>query len=166
MALPAHREVVSLAEFTAPGLLAPDLAAGTAAAVVEELAGRFVKEGAISDPTAFVSAVLEREQKLGTATPSGVAFPHARLASVRRLRFALGRFPTPVRWGGEHLPPVRMVCLVAIPLAEAAAYLKLMATLSWFCRNSAQVEELLDAQDSRAMMAILSRTAPSADTRR
>lgn len=161
----SHPETISLADYTNPALLVAALTAREAPAVIGEMAQRFAREGVIENGAVFATAVMERELKLGTASPAGVAFPHARAESVRQLRFGFGRFPAPVRWGGEHFPPVRLVCLVAIPLTEAAAYLRLMATLSWLCRNGALVKELLDATDNRAMMAVLSRATPLAQGR-
>ena len=83
----------------------------------------------------------------------GWAVPHARLAGIPRLSFALGRTAKPLAWFGGQ--PVHTVFLFAVPETEAAAYLNLISGLAKLSQDRLRREHLADASDSPAMFEVL-----------
>jgi mannitol/fructose-specific phosphotransferase system IIA component (Ntr-type) len=109
----------TVADYTEPSLMVPLLRSRDAAGVTAELCSTLDRQGRISDLLPFYHAVISHEALSSTAMAPGWAMPHARLAVVRRLSFALGRTAEPLVWfGGE---PVNMVFLFAVPESQAAA---------------------------------------------
>jgi fructose PTS system EIIA component len=73
-------------------LITLDLQADDARGVIREMAATFERDGRVTDPNAYVDAVLAREQETGgTGMESGVAVPHAKSPGVARAGFAFGR---------------------------------------------------------------------------
>src|SRR5512145_2873924 len=56
---------------------------------MEELAHLFPHE-VCADPPALIKALKEREEIMSTGIGFGIAIPHARISSVKRLTFAMG----------------------------------------------------------------------------
>lgn len=58
--------------------------------IIEEMIDLMVAAGQIEDRQETVDAVIEREKKMSTGMQSGVALPHGKTASVKRLVVAFG----------------------------------------------------------------------------
>jgi mannitol/fructose-specific phosphotransferase system IIA component (Ntr-type) len=145
----------TLADFTSPALILPGLRSNDSAGVIAELARALGQEGCVPDPAVFTATVLKREALCSTVMESGMAFPHARLESVPRLAFALGRRAEPLAWGPAGAPPVSLVFLLAVPASEAAGYLALISGLARFSRQPGLIPGLLAAAGSAGMLALL-----------
>jgi mannitol/fructose-specific phosphotransferase system IIA component (Ntr-type) len=148
----------ALADFTGPALLVPRLHERDAAGIISELSNALQTDGCVPDVLPFYHAALNREMMANSALDCGLAFPHARLKGVKRLRFALGRTTEPVIWGPKGSWPVRLVFLIAVPATEAANYLHLLSALTSVARQPAALEALIAAPDAAAMLAVLRQT--------
>jgi len=143
----------SVADYTDPSLIVPLLRSRDAAAVTAELCSTLQRQGRINDLLPFHHAVITHESVSGTVISPGWALPHARLAGIAGLTFALGRTAEPLAWfGGE---PVCMVFLFAVPESEAMAYLSLIAGLARLGQDRLRLERLGDAPDSLTMFEVL-----------
>ena len=145
--------MMTLADYTAPDLIIPRLHGRDASDLTAELCLVLEQRGRLSDRSAFYDAVIRRESMASTAIPPDWAMPHARLADIPRLSFALGRTPAPVRWFGSQ--PVSMVFLFAVPEAEAAAYLNLISGLARLSQDDSCLGRLANAPDGPSMFAVL-----------
>lgn len=120
---------MTLADFTAPGLVVPQLRGRDVAGVIQEL-GEALRNGRrVPDLRAFCQAALERERLVSTDTEAGMAFPHARLDAVHTLTFAFGRATQLLPWRPGAGASVRFVFLIAVPPADSAQYLQLISGL-------------------------------------
>jgi mannitol/fructose-specific phosphotransferase system IIA component (Ntr-type) len=143
----------SVADFTEPSLMVPLLRSRDAAAVTAELCSTLEREGRTSDLLPFYHEVISREALSSTVISPGWALPHARIAGIPQLCFALGRTAEPLVWfGGE---PVNMVFLFAVPEREAGAYLNLISSLARLSQDRLRLERLADAHDSQTMFEVL-----------
>jgi mannitol/fructose-specific phosphotransferase system IIA component (Ntr-type) len=131
----------SLAEYTRPGLIVPQLQERDTAGVVNELTRILHREGCVPDVLAFYHAALNHEFLVNSATESGIAVPHARLNSVTNSGFAFGRATAPLMWGPRPSRPVEFVFLLSVPATDAAGFLQLLSALARF----GQEEDLLAA---------------------
>lgn len=147
---------MTLADFTNPQLIMPNLAGGETASVIRELTQLLQADGSITDSLGFLEAALHREFMAPTQVSSIVAFPHARLSSVNRLSFAFGRGLAPIAWGGKH-DTVRMVFLLAIPPDGSGAYLDLLSAFSVMIRKPEVRQRLLKAADGEEILRLLGR---------
>jgi mannitol/fructose-specific phosphotransferase system IIA component (Ntr-type) len=143
----------TVADYTEPLLMVPLLRSRDAAGVTAELCSMLERQGRITDLLPFYHAIISHEAVSSTAMSPGWALPHARIAGIPHLCFAVGRTAEPLVWfGGE---PVSLVFLFAVPQNQAAAYLNLIAGLAKLSEDHARLERLADAPDSETMFEVL-----------
>ena len=133
----------------------PEAKGVTAQDVIAELCERLETAGRLNDRTAFIKAVMAREQLSPTIFPPGWAFPHARLADIPQLSFGMARTSKPIPWVGWGGSGVRLVWLFAVPEGEPKAYLNLIASIAKFSQDASRAEQLTQARDAGAMYAVL-----------
>jgi mannitol/fructose-specific phosphotransferase system IIA component (Ntr-type) len=148
---------LSVADFTSPELMVPELRGRDAPTVIRELCAVLHNAGRVPDPLGFCQAVFNREFLLSTANADGTAFPHARVSGLSRMSLAVGRSPEPFRWGSQAPGPVRVVLLCAVPATEATAYLLLMSGLVRWLRQEGSVATLVNAGGTAGIVKVLSR---------
>jgi mannitol/fructose-specific phosphotransferase system IIA component (Ntr-type) len=154
--LPATAQV-SLADFCRPGLVVPELRERDTAGIIGELSQTLQRHGCVADVLPFYHAALNQELMANSAQACGIAFPHARLAAVKQLQFALGRTPEPVIWGAKGSWPVQLIFLLAVPATDAACYLHLLASLARLGQQPDLLAEMRAAPCAEAMVAVLER---------
>jgi mannitol/fructose-specific phosphotransferase system IIA component (Ntr-type) len=143
----------NVADYTAPLLMVPLLRSRDAAGVTAELCSMLERQGRISDLLPFYHAIISHEALSSTAMSPDWALPHARIAGIPHLCFALGRTAEPLVWfGGER---VSMVFLSAVPQNQAAAYLSLISGLAKLNQDHGRLQRLADAPDCEAMFEVL-----------
>jgi mannitol/fructose-specific phosphotransferase system IIA component (Ntr-type) len=146
---------LSLANYTRPKLIVPQLRERDAAGIISELSQVLQREGCLSDVLPFYHTALNQELMANSALECGIALPHGRLNGVKQLQFAFGRAPEPVIWGSKGSGPVQLVFLLAVPATDAACYLHLLASLARLGQQAERVDELRAAQDATAVIAVL-----------
>lgn len=158
---------MTLADFTSPGIIIPWLRGQDVATILQELSQVLYQEKRVPDMLPFYHAVLNREFLVNTDLEPGMAFPHARLAGLSELSFALGRSPRPISWGARTGHPVRLVFLLAVPATDSTQYLQVISGLARFAREARLVEKLYSAQDTFQIFEVLQqiplRTTANAD---
>ena len=147
--------VTTLASFTSPGLIVPQLRGRDSAAVIGELGSRLQGEDRLNDPLSFYNAAMSREWLSSTAMAPGWALPHARMKGLPQLAFALGRSTEALNWPGAGGVAVRLVFLFAVPEADGASYLTLISGLAKLSRDPARCQSLLQAPDPQAIFEVL-----------
>lgn len=146
---------VTLADFTSPGLILPQLRGRDAASVLQELSQVLQQEKRIVDWLPFYHTALNREFMVGTDMEAGMAFPHARLPALNGVSFALGRSDKPLAWGASPAGSVRLVFLLAVPATDATQYLLLISGLARLAKDPRLVEKLHAARDAGQLLAVL-----------
>lgn len=156
---------MTLADFTAPELVVPRLRGEESASAIKELTEALHAGSRVPDSLPFYQAVLNREFMAGTDMEAGMAFPHARIAGLKEVSFALGRSPGPLRWGHPAAGSVRLVFLLAVPATDAAQYLLVISGLARLSRDAGLVARLHEAVDAHAMHEILRQVRLSSQPR-
>lgn len=152
-------EAISVADFTSESLIAPQVIGPDAAGVIQQLSRLLQQEARVPDLLPFYHAALNREFLVSTAMDYGMAFPHARMAGLKQLSFALGRSARPITWGSQATVPVRLVVLAAVPASDATTYLALISSLARLAREPQWLEQLHAAKDAAIIHAILRQIA-------
>jgi PTS system nitrogen regulatory IIA component len=145
----------TLADFTSPALIVPHLENHVPAALISGLCSLLQEGLGLSDSDAFCDAVIARELMSPTAISPGFALPHARLAGLPQLCFALARSSRPLTWFVESSVQVQVIFLFAVPEAQAKMYLNVISAVAKLSQNPALVRELMRAPDSRAVLEVL-----------
>lgn len=146
---------VSLADYTRPALIVPELRERDTAGIISELSQTLQREGCVPDVLPFYHTALNRELMANSALECGIAFPHARLSGVKQLQFAFGRVAEPVIWGSKGSWSVQHIFLLAVPATDAACYLHLLASLARLGQQAKLLAELRAAHSAKAILAIL-----------
>jgi mannitol/fructose-specific phosphotransferase system IIA component (Ntr-type) len=146
---------LSLADYTSPALLLSQLRERETPGVIKELSHLLQQEGCVPEVLPFYNEALNREFLVNTATENGFAFPHARLAGVTHMSFALGRSRDPLTWGAKGSLPVSFVFLVAVPATDAAAYLQLLSGLVRLGEKSEWLHQLRRARNPKELYEVL-----------
>jgi PTS system nitrogen regulatory IIA component len=136
-------------------LIVPQLRERDTAGIIGELSQVLQRQGFVPDLLPFYHAALNQELLANSALECGLAFPHARLAGVKQLQFALGRTPVPVIWGAKGPWPVQLIFLLAVPATDAASYLHLLASLAKLGQQTERLAELRAAGNAEAILAVL-----------
>jgi mannitol/fructose-specific phosphotransferase system IIA component (Ntr-type) len=145
----------TLADYTSPALMVPELQSKVAAGVIAELCSVLQRQERLNDSATFYDAVMHRELLSTTLIAPGWALPHARLKGLRQLSFALARSSQPLVWFGESGFGPQTVFLFAVPEEEAKTYLNVIAALARLNQNTALLEQLLHAPDGKTMFGVL-----------
>jgi mannitol/fructose-specific phosphotransferase system IIA component (Ntr-type) len=146
---------VSLADYTRPALLIPELRERDTPGIISELSQALHRNGSVPDVLPFYHAALNQELLSNSASDCGIAMPHARLGGLKQLQFALGLLPKPVVWAAKHSWPVQVVFLLAVPATDAAGYLHLLATLARLGQQPGLMLELRSASTPQAILRVL-----------
>jgi mannitol/fructose-specific phosphotransferase system IIA component (Ntr-type) len=149
--------MTTLGDFTEPRLLVPHLLGADQASAIHELAHRLQQAGRIPDSLGFFQAVLHRDYLTSSVAENGVAFPHARGRDLPGLSFALGLSDGGVRW--HNGASVRVIFLLAVPVADSRLYLNIMAELTRFTRSEHRLKTLLASAEPRDIWQLLKRQA-------
>src|SRR5271154_2415689 len=99
---------MTLADFTEPNLLVPELLNERQESAIAELSHRLKDAGRIKNAREFTSAVLKHESLVSTVFDE-VAFSLARGYTATELSFAIGLSQYGVRWGEPKAPSVFVV---------------------------------------------------------
>ena len=133
---------VGIARFSAPGLMAPKLAATTH----EEVIGGFVE-----DPATVTELALRREAIVSTAVEHGLAFPHVRDVEGGGLTFAVGMKEKGIKFGAHEDHLSKIFFFIVIPTPATAFYLRLLAGLVRTFESTEARKELLDCDTPEQM---------------
>ena len=145
---------VSLADYTQPALIVPQLRERDTAGIISELSQVLQRNGCMPDVLPFYHTAPNQELLANSAVECGLAFPHARLDGVKQLQFAFGRAPRPVIWGARSSWPVELIFLLAVPATDAASYLHLLASLARLGKQPEELADLRRAESAEAILAV------------
>lgn len=108
----------------------------------------------------ILKALVAREAQRSTAMGGELAFPHARLENLSQARLALATFDEPIMFEDE---PVRIICLILVPISEPAISLQIMAQMSRIMMQSDMHDKICAAGSPESLRAIIKQSNPRID---
>ncbi len=122
---------MKLSDIIVPGAITADLDATTRNEAIEQLLSLLADAGAISARTVkeATTAVLAREKQATTGIGKGVALPHAKIKSVKRVIGAIGRSGAGIEFGSLDSKPVYIVILLLSNPDNPDEHLQAMETI-------------------------------------
>ena len=135
----------SLAQWIRPGSVLPDLTAGSAAGLLDELADSVARSLPGVASAALRFGFAEREALGTTAVGGGFAIPHCRLAGARDLALRVARHPAGVDFGALDGQPVQVFFAVVAATSSATAHLEALRAIARFVRQPGTLGRLLAA---------------------
>ena len=109
----------------------PNLDAASRDEAVEQLVQSLADAGAISKRSVreCISAVLTRERQATTGIGKGIALPHAKIKSVKRIVGTIGRSDTGIDFSALDSKPVYIVILLLSNPEDPDEHLQAMETI-------------------------------------
>lgn len=131
-------------------LFISDLQAKDKEGVLREFADRFRSMERISDQEIVLDMLLRRESLGTTALGKGVAVPHIRTLTTRKLILAFGRCAEGVEFDAPDRKPVCLFFVLIGPYsAQASQYLQALGKVAEFCQIKRVREKLLHVSNFR-----------------
>lgn len=125
--------------------------------VLEELVDLLIKAGEIDDREEMVKVLLEREKLGSTGIGEGIAIPHGKTRTVKKLVAAFGRSGKGVDFNSLDGEPAHLFFLLVAPHDSAGPHLKALARISRLLKEQDFREELMKAPNSEILLDIIRR---------
>jgi mannitol/fructose-specific phosphotransferase system IIA component (Ntr-type) len=150
-----ERLTVSLANFTSPRLIVPELQARTTTGVVNELNQVLHFHEGLPEHLFAKPAVINRELLTSMKLDGGLVIAQVRLSTLPNTRFALGRAKEPLPWRASNLKPLDFVALVVEPSGKADEYKRVVAALNALAGHAEALKLLREAASAEEMLGVL-----------
>lgn len=136
-------------------LVIDGLSSKTKDEVIKEIASKFKKAGVVKDKNKFIEALLAREKIESTAIGGGIAIPHARSDTVKRLTVGLGRSKEGVNFDSLDGKPTNLIFIIASPSNVKKEYLQTLARIARICKNNKTREALINAKNKHEILGFI-----------
>ena len=121
---------------------------------LQELARRAAEISGEHERAVF-DVLMERERLGTTGVGNGIAIPHGKLASLKRLHGLFARLEQPVEFQAIDDQPVDLIFLLLAPESAGADHLKALARVSRLLRDKAICKKLRGTDTPDGLFAIL-----------
>jgi len=122
---------------------------------IEELARAFECTDLCSDIDSLVNALKEREEIMSTGIGAGIAIPHAKIASVKEMAFAVGISEKGIDFDSMDGHPVNLIILVIAGEKQHKDYLMLLSNIMAILKKEPVKERIIKSFTSEDILEIL-----------
>lgn len=126
--------------------------ASTRDALLVDLCERIASADTGVDSGALLAALMERERQGSTATPEGVALPHAMFDDVQESFVAVALLHEGVDFQAAHRKPVDMVFVLVGAKDRPWEHLRVLARVARVCNGAGALGRLRGAVDGADLM--------------
>ncbi len=152
---------MKLADYLDERLVWVQDAPGSRDELLRALSDRIAQVLGTVDSDALFDALLEREAKGATATPEGVALPHAMMPDLPKSHVAVVKFADGVDFQSDRCGPCNLVFVLLGPKDTAWEHVRVLARIARVCSgpgalaalrqvtDDAELHEKLLAEDAR-----------------
>ncbi|HEX9466142.1 MAG TPA: PTS IIA-like nitrogen regulatory protein PtsN [Alphaproteobacteria bacterium] len=151
---------MEISDLIEPRAVVPSLRAANKKQLLQEIARR-AAEITGEPERAIFDVLLERERLGTTGVGAGIAIPHGKLPSLKRLYGLFVRLETPIDFESIDEQPVDLVFLLLAPGGAGADHLKALARVSRLLRDRTVCEKLRGSDNAEALYALLTENATS-----
>jgi len=123
--------------------------------ILEELVELVASARPVSDKSALLKAIKDREKLMSTGVGRGIAIPHGKSNAVKELVVAVGSTPHGIDFGALDGEPVRLFFFLASPLDVFGPHVRALAKISRLLNVDSTREKLLSAKTPREFLNIL-----------
>ena len=121
----------------------------------EELVSLLAKAGKISDRKEIIEGLKEREKLGTTGIGEGVAIPHAKFGSVKKLTAALGISKVGIDYDAVDDEPVHVVILVLAEVNNPGPHIRLLAEIARLFQVPGFRDKLCNATSAREALELI-----------
>lgn len=152
-----NKQAYELSEQLSNSVFIPEVTATDKRGVLAELTDRLVAEGRIpmTDRDEVLVKLLAREAKMSTGMQYGVAIPHAKTDSVKKLFGLIAISQEGVPFGSLDGAPSTIFVLTLSPPADTNSHIKFLAEVSRRLSSRRIRERLLESKTTQEMVAAI-----------
>ena len=151
---------MEISDLIEPRAIMANLRAANKKQALQELARR-ASEITGEPERAIFDVLIERERLGTTGVGSGIAIPHGKLSTLKRLYGVFARLETAIDFESIDGQPVDLVFLLLAPAGAGADHLKALARVSRLLRDRAVCEKLRGSDNAEALYALLTENTTS-----
>lgn len=111
--------------------------------VLHHLVDLLHQQGKLTDPTAFLQAIIQREKIVSTGIGMGVAIPHAKLPDFNDFFIAIGILKQGLEWNALDNNPVRVVFMIGGPDDKQTEYLQILSKITLALKDEQKRKKML-----------------------
>ncbi|MFH0975030.1 MAG: PTS sugar transporter subunit IIA [Spirochaetota bacterium] len=126
---------------------------------IEEVAGVFKDTDVCNDIESLTAALIEREEIMTTGIGLGIAIPHAKITTVKKISFAIGISENGIDFNAIDGEPVYMIVLVAAGEDQHKEYLKLLSKIMTVLKNEDIRKKIIVSNSPSEILNILNISA-------
>jgi PTS system nitrogen regulatory IIA component len=152
--------MMDMGDLIAREMVFPSFRAKSKKQALEDLALKAAEATGVAKQVIF-EALLQRERLGSTGIGRGIAIPHCRLGSIKRIVGLCARLVTPIEFEAQDGEPVDVVFVLLAPEDAGADHLKALATVSRLMRQPALADKIRRTTDRAALYSILTEPAAS-----
>jgi PTS system nitrogen regulatory IIA component len=145
---------MDLSDLIGPEAVLPAMRANSKRQVLQLLAEKASKLTAIAERDIF-DTILQRERLGSTGVGNGIAIPHGKLPSVKKITGVFARLDNAVDFEALDDQPVDLVFLLLAPESAGADHLKALARIARVLRDPKMVDNLRSIADAAAIYQML-----------
>ncbi len=135
----------------------PSLKVQSKKQAIQDLSALAAKVTGLPEREIF-ETLQQREQLGSTGIGNGIAIPHGKLASLKKIVGLFARLDKPVDFDASDDQPVDLLFVLLAPEAAGADHLKALASVARFMRDQAAVANLRACRDVDAAYSVLTQS--------
>lgn len=150
---------MNLIDILNPQCICSPLAATEKQGVIDELVDVLESCGLVSDPASLKDAVWSREQTRTTGIGHGLAIPHGKCESMKKLAIAIGKPAEPIDFEAIDSQPVQLIVLLASPPDKTSDHIQALAQISRMMTDAGFRDQIYAATDPTEIFEIIKEQA-------
>ena len=123
--------------------------------VIAEMVDLIAQTGDINDREAALTCVLAREAKMSTGMEHGIAIPHGKTDTVKKLVVGVGIHREGVDFESLDGQPAHIFIMTVSPLNKSGPHIQFLAEISRILNDGQVRDRLLDVDDPGEIIAVL-----------
>lgn len=147
---------LNLKKLMGPRNVSPELKGKSKREVIVEMIDLIAAWGGIGDREAALACVLAREQKMSTGMEHGIAIPHGKTDTVKKLVVGVGIHHEGVDFQSLDGQPAHIFIMTVSPLKKSGPHIQFLAEISRILGDAQVRDRLLAAHDPAQIIAVLS----------
>jgi len=150
-----RRKEISLLEFFSRRSIMDQLKSKDRNSVIRELCELAVEEENTLEVEAVVSAVLKREEIIGTAIEEGLALPHARLALLTKPVIIFGRSLAGIDWNSPDGHKSHFIFLILTPETNDDSQVQILRAIAKTFNDEKLRHQMIKSSDTQELWSVL-----------
>lgn len=122
--------------------------------IIKELLAILVATGQVSDAEIAFEDLMEREQKMSTGIQHGVAIPHAKTKSVKKLMACVGIKKEGLNFNSLDGEESKIFIMTLSPIDRVGPHVQFLAEVSMVIKTQKAREEILEAKTAKEVLAV------------